>query len=113
MNQESRFNLGGSSQGHLCACMCVCVCVCVCVYAQSCPTLCDPIDCRPPGSSVHGIFQARILEQVAISSSRDLPDPEVKPLFPESSALAGEYFHHCTTWEAPKTAAEVLANLSS
>ena len=38
---------------------------------QSCPTLCDPIYCSPPGSSVHGIFQARILEWVAISFSRD------------------------------------------
>ena len=38
--------------------------------AQSCPTLCDPLDCSLPGSSVHGIFQARILEWVAISFSR-------------------------------------------
>ena len=38
--------------------------------AQSCPTLCDPLDCSPPGSSVHGILQARILEWVAISFSR-------------------------------------------
>ena len=45
-------------------------CVCVCVYTQSCLTLCDPVDCSPPGSSVHGILQARILEWVAISSSR-------------------------------------------
>ena len=37
---------------------------------QSCPTLCDPTDCSPPGSSVHEILQARILEWVAISSSR-------------------------------------------
>ena len=37
---------------------------------QSCPTLCDPIDCSPPGSSAHGILQARILEWIAISSSR-------------------------------------------
>ena len=37
--------------------------------AQSCPTLCDPMDCSPPGSSVHGIFQARILEGVDISFS--------------------------------------------
>ena len=37
--------------------------------AQSCPTLCDPMDCSLPGSSVHGIFQARILEWVAISFS--------------------------------------------
>ena len=38
--------------------------------AQSCPTLCDPMDCSPPGSSVHGIFQAWILEWVAVSFSR-------------------------------------------
>ena len=38
--------------------------------AQSCPTLCSPMDSSPPGSSVHGIFQARILEWVAISFSR-------------------------------------------
>ena len=37
---------------------------------QSCPTLCNPTDCSPPGSSVHGIFQARGLEWVAISFSR-------------------------------------------
>ena len=42
--------------------LCVCVCVCVCMSAQPCPTLCDPINCSPPGSSVHGVFQARILE---------------------------------------------------
>jgi len=40
--------------------------------AQSCPTLCDPVDCSPPGSSVHGIFQARILQWVAISFSRGI-----------------------------------------
>ena len=36
---------------------------------QSCPTLCDPMDCSPPGSSVHGIFQARVLEWGAIAFS--------------------------------------------
>ena len=46
------------------------VCVCVCVSAQSCLTLCDTMDCSPPGSSVCGIFQARILEWVAISYSK-------------------------------------------
>ena len=40
------------------------------VHIQSCPTLCDAMDCSPPGSSVHRISQARILEQVAISYSR-------------------------------------------
>ena len=51
--------------------VCVCVCVCVCVWvAQSCPTLCNPMDYSLPGSSVHGILQARILEWVAISFPR-------------------------------------------
>ena len=45
-------------------------CVCVCMWAQSCPTLCDPMDCNLPSSSVPGIFQARILEWVAISYSK-------------------------------------------
>ena len=44
--------------------------LCVCSVADSCPAPCDSMDCSPPGSSVHGIFQARILEKVAISYSR-------------------------------------------
>ena len=40
---------------------------------------CDPIDCSLPGSSVHGIFQARILEWVAIARLADLPDPGIEP----------------------------------
>ena len=47
----------------------------LCSFTQSCPTLCDPADCSPPGSSVHGIFQARILEWVAVSSSRGSSQP--------------------------------------
>ena len=47
----------------------VCVCVCVLVF-QSCPTLCDPMNCSVLGFSVHGILQVRILEWVAISFSR-------------------------------------------
>ena len=43
----------------------------LCSVAQLCLTLCDQIGCSPPGSSVHGISQARILEWVAISSSRE------------------------------------------
>ena len=53
----------------VCVCLCVFVCVCVCSVAQSCPTLCDPMVYNPPSSSVHGIFQARKLEWVAISFS--------------------------------------------
>ena len=48
----------------------MCVCVCVCVCTQSCPTLCNPLDYSPQGSSVHGIFQARILEWIVIPFSR-------------------------------------------
>ena len=44
---------------------------CCCSVAKSCSTLCDTIDCSPPDSSIHGIFQARILEWVAISCSRE------------------------------------------
>ena len=49
---------------------------------QSCPTLCDPVDCSPPGSSVHVIYQARILEWVAMPSSRDLLNPGIEPRSP-------------------------------
>ena len=46
---------------------------------QSCPTLCDPIDSSPPGSSVHGIFQARVLEWGAIAFSEVTSIPVLKP----------------------------------
>ena len=60
--------------------------------AQSCPTLCDPMDCSLPGSSFLGIFQARILEWVAISFSRDLPNPGIEPGSPalQADALPSE-----------------------
>ena len=53
--------------------MCVCVCTCVCIQLYL--TLCNHMDCNPPGSSVRGIFQARILEWVAISWSRGSSPP--------------------------------------
>ena len=46
--------------------------------AQSCPTLCDPMDCSLPGSSVHGIFQAIALEWIAISFSRGSSQPRAR-----------------------------------
>ena len=49
---------------------------------QSCPTFCDPLDCSPPCFSVYAIFQARILQWVAISFSRDLSDPGIKSRSP-------------------------------
>ena len=51
-----------------------------CIHVQLCPTLCDPMDCSPPGSSVHGISEAGVLEKGAIFFySRELPDPGIKP----------------------------------
>ena len=73
--------------------MYVCIYICVCVYTQllqSCPILCDPVDCSLPSSSVHGILQARILMWVAISFSRGSswpPDPRIKPAFPVPPVL--------------------------
>ena len=55
--------------------------------AQSCPTLCNPMGCSPRGSSVHGIFQTRILEWVAVSSSRGSSQSRDEPMSPESPAL--------------------------
>ena len=46
------------------------ICVCACSIAQSCLTLWNPMDCSPPGSSVHGILQTRILQWVAMPFSR-------------------------------------------
>ena len=64
-----------------------------CSVAQSCPTLCDPMDCSPLGSSVHGILQARILEWLPFTSpGTDLPNPGIEPVSPMSSALAGGFF---------------------
>ena len=47
-----------------------CIIIVLCLVTQPCLTLCDPMDCSPPGPSVHGILQAKILEWVAMPSSR-------------------------------------------
>ena len=81
--------------------MCVCVHI-VCACAQSlhlCPTLCDTMDSSLPGSSLHGILQARILEWVAMPSSRGSPKPGTEPGSPafqvESLPLSRRYILHC------------------
>ena len=91
---------------------------------QSCPTLSDPMDCSPPGSSIHGIFQARVLEWGAIAFSNKLsnlpirrqpylfffgphhtacgilvPPPGIEPT---SSALGAQSFNHWTIREVPE-----------
>ena len=68
------------------------MCLCSCMLTQSCPTSCDPMDCSPTSLSVHGVSQARILQQVATSYSGDLPDPGIKHVSLASPALAGRFF---------------------
>ena len=67
------------------------------LVTQSCLTLCSPMDCSPPGFSVHGILQARILEWVAISYSGDLPNPGIELASLVSPALADRFFTICVT----------------
>ena len=75
----------------------MCMCLYVCACGQLCLTLCNPMDCSPPGCSVHGISQARILEWVAISPPGALPDPGIKPESLVSPALAGSFLTTSTT----------------
>ena len=74
---------------------------CVCAKSlQLCPTLCNPMDCSLPGSSVHGILQARILERVSISFSRGSSQPRNWTPSLMSPALAVWFFTTSGTWEA-------------
>jgi len=74
----------------------MCVCVKWSEVAQSCPTLCDPVDCSPPGSSTHGILQARILEWVAISFFRESSQPRD---WTQVSCIAGRCFNLGGWWQ--------------
>ena len=81
---------------------CVCVCVCVHAHAHVCSVVSNslcPLDCSPPGSSIHGIFQARILEQVAISYSRGSSWPRGWTHVSWVSCLGQWILYHCATWE--------------
>ena len=63
-------------------CFCILLLLLLLLFShKSCPTLLEPHGCSPPGSSVHGISQARILENT-FASPEDLPDPETEPLSP-------------------------------
>ena len=71
------------------------MCVCVFKSLQSCPTLCDPMDYSPPGSSVHGILQPRILEWVAMPSSRGSSCPGIEPASVVSCIGRQVLYHEC------------------
>ena len=67
---------------------------------QSYPTLCNPMDHSLPGSSVHGILQARKMGCHALLQG-NLPNPGLEPMSLKSPALAGGFLTTSTTWEAP------------
>ena len=70
------------------------------VCAQSCPTLCDPMNCSLPGSSIHGILQARILEWVVIAFSRGSSRPRDSTCLTCISRTGSKLLYHWATWEA-------------
>ena len=72
----------------------------LCLVAQSCPALCNPMDCSPPDSSVHRIFQARILEWVAILFCRESSPPRDRT---QVLCIAGGFFTVWATREARTT----------
>ena len=90
------------------------------LVVQPCPTLCDPMDCSPPGSSVHGILQARTLEWVAIPSSGGSSQPSDRTWV---SCSAGRFFtpnlgvcKSCFTYRCPRDTRSLytqIPNLSS
>ena len=69
------------------------------LVTQSCPTLCDPMDCSPPGFSVYGILQARMLEWVAIPFSRGSSQPRD---WTQVSCISGRFFTIWATREVQK-----------
>ena len=66
---------------------------CVCLAIQSCPTLGNPMDCNLPGSSVHGVSQARILDRLAVSSPRRSPRPRDQTCISLSSCIGRQTPH--------------------
>ena len=75
----------------------------VCLVAQVCPTLCDPLYCSPPGCTVRGTFQARILEWVAISSSRGFSQPRCRIQASYISCIGRQVLYHWWHLGSPAT----------
>ena len=79
-------------------------CLCTCIKSLLLyPTFFDRVGHSPSVSPVHGILQARILEWVAVHSSRGSSDPGIEPMSLITPTLAGGFFTTSTTWEAPKS----------
>ena len=78
--------------------MCVRVCVCARTHSVVCNFF-DPMICSPPGPYVHGIFQARILEWVAMPTSRESSQPRDGTCISGISCISRRILYHCPTWE--------------
>ena len=89
METDAEGKLGRMRRTHACA-----------KLLQSCPTLCNPMDCSPLGSSVHGTLQARILEWVAIPSSRGSSPPRDQTRVSYLPCVGRQVFTTSTTWDA-------------
>ena len=73
----------------------------LCVLSlQSCPALCDPTDRSPPGNSVHGIVEARLLEWVAMPFSRGSSQPRYRTQVSCIPCTGRWLLYHCVTWKA-------------
>ena len=83
----------------------------VCSVVQSCPTLCDPMNNTPPRSSVHGVFQARILEWVATSYFRGTSQPRDRTPGFSVSCTAGRFFTTEPPGKPPNYNIFILINL--
>ena len=68
------------------------LCLCVCSVTQSCPTLCNPMDCSQPGFSVHGFPRQEYWTGLPFPPLGDLPNPGIEPASSASPALAGGFF---------------------
>ena len=95
-SKESESHNGNHIRIKSSVCVCLHVCImswlCMCLVAKSCQTLCDPLHYSLRASSVHDIFQARMLEWVAFSTPGDLPDTGIEHGSLVSPALAGRFF---------------------
>ena len=80
--------------------------------AQSCPTLCNPLDCSLPGPSIHGISQARILEWVAISYPKGSSQPRDQTSIACISCIGRRILYHCATWKASIITSASVFNIS-
>ena len=74
-------------------------CMCAGRSLQSCLTLCDRMHCNWPGSSVHGVFQARYWSGLPCPTPGDFPNPRTEPMTLMSPALGGGFFITSTTWK--------------